>query len=309
VETVVVEQTDDHEPMDLRTLAAVLWARRSWIVISVVIVTLAAAAVAFFMKPVYRASVVFVSATGGQSSLSGPLGSVLDSLGGLASQAGINLSSTSDSSVDETLAVLKSRQFTMAFINDKNLMPKLYAKKWDAANHRWKVPPDDQPTEARAYKKFDDKIRNVDRDKKSGLITLQIDWNDRHEAADWANEMLRRVNVEMRARAITKAEDSLGFLQKELSTTTEVDTRDAINKLIETQVKQRMLANVTPDYAFRVVDRAVAPDADDPIRPQKVALLIAGPLVGFALGVGLILGYRALLEPARGRRARGGAGE
>ena len=70
-----------------------------------------------------------------------------------------------------------------------------------------------------------------------------------------------------------------------------------------------MLANVTTDYAFRVVDKAVAPDADDPIRPQKVALLIAGPLAGFALGVGLVLGYRALLDPARGRQARSAVGE
>ena len=297
---------DDRNPMDLRTLVAVIWARRRWVIISIVVATLACAAIAFFMKPVYRASVVFVSSTAGQSGLSGPLSSVLDSLGGLASQAGINLSSTSDSNVDETLAVLQSRQLTMAFISDKNLMPKLYPKKWDAAAHKWKVPLEDQPTEAKAYKKFDKKIRTVDRDKKSGLVTLQIDWTDRNEAADWANELLRRVNVEMRARAIRKAEDSLGFLQKELGTTTDVDTRDAVSKLIETQVKQRMLANVTPDYAFRVVDKAVAPDEDDPIRPQKVALLIAGPLAGFALGVALVLGYRALQDPAKGRQTRNG---
>jgi uncharacterized protein involved in exopolysaccharide biosynthesis len=307
VKPVVVEQMDDRNPMDLRTLVAVIWARRRWVAISMVVVTIACAAIAFLMKPVYRASVVFVSATAGQSNLSGPLGSVLDSLGGLASQAGINLTSSADTSVEETLAVLKSRQFTTSFIIDKDLMPKLYAKKWDAAAHKWKVPLDDQPTQARAFKKFDEKIRTVDRDKKSGLVTMQIDWTDRFEAADWANEMVRRVNAEMRARAIRQADDSMGYLEKELSTTSEVETREAINKLIESQVKQRMLANVTPDYAFRVVDKAVAPDSDDPIRPQKVALLIAGPLAGFALGVAWVLAYRALQDPSRGRQTRRGA--
>lgn len=303
----MVEEMDDHNAMDLRSLIAIIWARRGWVAISICAVTLVCAAIAFLMTPVYRAQVVFVSATAGQGNLGGPLSSVLDSLGGLASQAGINLSSTSDSSVEETLAVLKSRQLTMSFINDNHLMPKLYPKKWDAAAHRWKVPLDDQPTEARAFKKFDKKIRTVDRDKKSGLVTLQIDWSDRNEAAAWANELVRRVNVEMRARAITKADDSLGFLQKELGTTADVDTRDAVNKLIETQVKQRMLANVTPDYAFRVVDKAVAPDKDDPIRPQKLALLLAGPLAGFALGVAWVLGYRALQRPAERRNPRSGA--
>ncbi len=303
----MVEQVDDDNPMDLRTLVAVIWARRRWVACSIVAATLVCAAIAFLVKPTYRSSVVFVSATAGQGNLSGPLGSVLDSLGGLASQAGINLTSTSDTSDEETLAVLKSRQFTMSFINDENLLPKLYAKKWDWAANKWKVPIEDQPTQARAFKKFDKKIRTVDRDKKTGLMTMQIDWTDRNEAAVWANEMIRRVNVEMRARAIRKAEDSLGFLQKELNTTTDVDTRDAVNRLIEMQVKQRMLANVTPDYAFRVVDKAVPPDSDDPVWPQKVALLIAGPLAGFALGVGLVLGYRSLMGPTRAGPARAGA--
>ena len=307
MKTAVLEEMDDHNAMNLRSLIAVIWARRGWIAICIFAVTLVCAAIAFLMTPVYRAEVMFVSATAGQSGLTGPLSSMLDSLGGLASQAGINLSSTSDSSVEETLAVLKSRQLTMSFINDNHLMPKLYAKKWDAAAQRWKVPLDDQPTEARAFKKFDKEIRTVDRDKKSGLVTLQIDWRDRNEAADWANDLVRRVNAEMRARAIRKADDSLGFLQKELGTTADVDTREAVNKLIGTQVKQRMLANVTPDYAFRVVDKAVAPDKDDPIRPQKLALLLAGPFAGFALGVACVLGYRALQRPSEGRDVRGGA--
>src|SRR5262249_20789343 len=156
--------------------------------------------------------------------LSGSLGSIMDSLGGLASQAGISLSSNSDAAEEETLAVLKSRQFTIAFVNDRHLMPELFEKKWDKAAGKGKVPVKDQPTEARAFKKFDEKIRSVDRDKKTGLVTLQIKWRDRREAAEWANELVSRINAEMRVRAMRQADASLGYLQKELATTNEVDT-------------------------------------------------------------------------------------
>jgi uncharacterized protein involved in exopolysaccharide biosynthesis len=46
-----------------------------------------------------------------------------------------------------------------------------------------------------------------------------------------------------------------------------------------------MVANVTHEYAFRVVDKAMPPDIDDPVRPRKLMLLLAGPFVGLVAGV------------------------
>ena len=287
--------------MDLHTLVTVLWERRRLILVFMAAGLLAFGSIAFLMRPVYRATTVFIASGTGKNDTGG-LGSLLDSVGGLASQAGINLSPT-DADIEEAVAVLKSRQLALSFINEKNLMPELFDRKWDAVNKRWKVPPDKQPTPLRAWKKFDNDIRDVTRDKKTGLITLQIDWRDRTEAAGWANELVRRVNAEMRARAISKADASLMFLQKELEITTEVNTRDAISKLIASQEKQRMLANVTPDYSFRIVDPAIPPAQDDPLKPKKLVLLLAGPLAGFVAGAAWVLLLRTLRPSTRRRPA------
>jgi hypothetical protein len=96
----------------------------------------------------------------------------------------------------------------------------------------------------------------------------------------------------MRARAIAKSEASLGFLQKELAATAVVDTRAAINRLIESQVNQRMLANVTMQYAFRVVDPALPADRDDPVRPKKLLMTAAGVFVGLVFGMLLTIFVR-----------------
>jgi hypothetical protein len=114
---------------------------------------------------------------------------------------------------------------------------------------------------------------------------LQIDWKDRNEAAAWANELVQQLNQEMRIRAIADADASLGYLDKELQTTTVVATRDAIGHLIESQVKSRMLANVSKEYAFRVVDRAMPADADSPVKPQKLTMIGAGFFLGLMVGV------------------------
>jgi uncharacterized protein involved in exopolysaccharide biosynthesis len=269
--------------IDLRAILARLWARRVWLLACTFLFTAGFAAVAFIMTPIYRSSAVFVSASANRASMSGLLGNALGSFGDLAALAGVNLGS-GGSETEEGLAVLKSREFTERFIADHKLLPKLFPEKWNAETHQWK-PNVLEPTLAQGYKYFDRNIRTVIDDKKTGLITMQIDWSDREEAAVWANDLLSRVNAEMRARAIQKADASTGYLEKEFNTTTVVATRDAISRLLEAQIKQRMLANVTDEYAFRVVDRALPPDKIDKLKPHKLLMIVSGFALGAVIGV------------------------
>jgi uncharacterized protein involved in exopolysaccharide biosynthesis len=290
------------DSISMRELAAIIVARRRWVIWSVIIFTVGFVAAALIMTPIYRAKAVLIptnTATegGGGGGLGGGGGS-LGQLGGLASLAGIELGGKG-SPVEEALAVLKSREFTQRFIADKNLMPELYARKWNAATHSWKGGDSEAPTPARAFKYFDEKIRSVEQDKKTGLITLQIDWKNRQESAQWANELAQRVNQEMRARATAEADASLGYLQRELAATNVVPVRDAVSRLIETQVKKRMVANVTEEYVFRIVDHAMPSDADDPQRPKKLLMFIGGPVVGLILGILAVLVAGAPRPPVR----------
>jgi capsular polysaccharide biosynthesis protein len=283
------EQWQAEQGIDLRALLATLSARRWWIVGCVLVAAVACTTTAFVMTPVYRASVVLTSASTERNDANNALNSALGSLGSLASLAGLSVGGN-DAATEESLAVLQSRQFTESFIDQKNLMPELFARQWDAKDGTWMVSAwRPQPTPARAFKYFDRHVRSVSRDKKTGLVTLQIEWRDRNESAQWANELVQRLNAEMRRRAIGKVDASLGYLQKELISTPEVGMREAIYRLIEGQIKQRMLADVTEEYAFRVVDRAMPSDADDPVRPKKPLLLIGGPFFGLVIGIALVM--------------------
>ena len=257
-------------------------------------------AVALISLPVYRATTMLIPASADRNNMSGALNSALGQLGGIAALAGIG-PGAGDLETEEALAVLRSRQFTEEFIDQLNLMPVLFESRWDKAARDWKPDEDNPPTKAMAYKRFND-IRKVIQDKKTGLISLQIDWKDRAQAAAWANELVARLNAEMRGRAIRQVDASLSYLEKEQETTGTIATRDAISRLIEAQIKQRMLANVTQEYAFRIVDRAIAPDLNDPVRPKKILLFLLGPFVGFTLGVVGILTFDLFF----GRRPREG---
>jgi len=265
----------------------VLLRRRKWLILGAVALCSAAFwSAARLMTPVYRVTTVLAPARteGGLGGLGGAMGQ----LGGLAALAGVSIGG-GDESTEEALAVLGSQEFTQRFIVQENLLPELYASRWDAAANTWAVGPGKEPTMAKAAKRFSTWVRTISRDRKTGLVTLSIDWRDRQQALEWNHKLVAMLNEEMRRRAMTDADNYIKYLESELAATTLVDTRLAVSRLLEAQVKQRMMAKVTREYAFRIVDGGMVPDADDPVRPKKLQMFLLGPVVGLVLGVGYVL--------------------
>ena len=290
------EHLDGESLPDLRAVLAKLWSRRLWVIAGAVVFTVFFGVLAFTMTPIYSSSTVLVPANNDRSGLQSALGSTLGQLSGLAALVGVGVN-TGNAQTQEALAILRSREFTEGFIRDENLMSELFSTQWDAAENRWIGEEKDWPTLAQAYQYFNDSIRTVTLTPQTGLVTLAIEWTDPEKCALWANKLVERLNAEVRARAIANSNASIGFLERELETTGAVETRQAINRLMEVQINQRMLANVTREYAFRVADRAMPSDPNDEIRPNKPVLLLLGWLFGAMVGAVLAL----VLKPRRSR--------
>ncbi len=279
---------DERGQIDLLAVLRRLWDGRWWIAISVATVTGAFIVLAYNMRPVYQVKVVLAPAANDRAGLAGSLGSSMGSLGGLAALAGINIG-TGNSATEEALAVMRSREFTGKFITDLNLMPKLFENSWDPATRQWKGLAAQHPTLAQACRYFDHNIRKADFDRRTGLVTLTVEWVNPSEAALWANELVARLNSEMRARAMEQSNAAVTYLEKELSTTSTIETRMAISRLMESQVNQRMFASVSREFAFRTVDRAMPPDLKERIRPNRPLLAVIGMMLGFLLGAAVVL--------------------
>jgi capsular polysaccharide biosynthesis protein len=289
---VPVLDTREESPVTLGELASAVL-RRWWLIALVTLACVAGGAVlAFVPKKQYQAAVVMSAvseAPGGGAGLGGLIGQ----FGGLASLAGISLSG---SGLDkEAIATLRSRTFTMRFIEERNLLPVLFASRWDPERQSWKPRWfGDDPNLADAFQKFDRKIRDVSQDRRSGLVSLTIRWSDPALAAEWANELVERVNVEMRTRAVAESRRNIEYLEKQAAVAQVAAVRDSISRVIENEVRRSMLAAVRNDYAFRVIDPAVALDEDEFVSPNRKLLLAASFGAGVALGLllALVLHFR-----------------
>jgi uncharacterized protein involved in exopolysaccharide biosynthesis len=187
-----------------------------------------------------------------------------------------------------SLAVLRSRQLGERFIVERNLLPVIFASRWDAGTQRWRVrSARDVPTLQDAYERFSKNILAIQEDKRSGLVKLTVEWRDPAVAAAWANGIVSRANELIAQEAIASADKNVEYLSSEVSKTEIVGIRQAIFSLMETEIRKRMLARTRPDYAFRVLDAAKAPDEKRYVKPRRIVFLLVGALSGAVLGMAI----------------------
>ena len=250
--------------------------RSKWLVLAAGVVgVIAGYAASFLVTPVYRANVVLVATSqdsGGSS--------IASRLGGLAAIAGLGGLAGGTGKI-EAIEFLKSRQIVADLITDEDLLPILFSERWDAKAKAWAVPEKDVPTLDEGIREFDDRVRDITEDKRSGTIELSIVWRDRELAARWANGLVARANETLRRQAVQEAEKSIRFLNVEAAKSPAVEVQQAIYRLVEDQYKSITAASVREQYAFRIVDPARVPDARRPKAPRRVLIGVMG---GFALG-------------------------
>ena len=262
------------------------------LLITTATITVIAVIAALIITPIYRAEVLMISV---DNESMGELSGLAGQIGGLSSLVGLDLSGNQGIIV-EGVATLNSREFTVDFIEEQNLLPVLFAEEWDEDNGDWITSnPDEVPTLQDGFRLFDT-LRFVNEDPGSGLVTLAIEWTDREMAANWANLLADRVNRLLRQRAIEQAEKSLDYLRKELETTNKVEIQQAIYRLIEKSISEIMLANVREEYAFRIVDPAAVLEEEDRIWPKRKLIVFMGLLLGLFMGALLAL-LRNFLSP------------
>jgi len=262
-------------------------ARRYWhfLLAGLLLGTFGGAVYAFTAKVIFQSDVVVAVAPPDADPIAGGLSGALRGVAGLA---GLPIGQADRT--EEYLAILRSRELAEMFIRQQQLLPVLFAKQWDQASRSWRgAPPSEIPSEEDAYRLFNRKVRTIAQDRKSGLVTVTIQWSDRTLAAKWATAYVQSANDMLRERALHEVADSLAFLDQQLQKSNEVAVRQSIFQLIEAQKKQEMLANVREDFAFRVLDPAKVSDVDHFIKPDRAIAIAAGALAG-VLG-GLLLAF------------------
>lgn len=274
------------EEINLFELWGVLMEKK-WLIAGITsAVTVLAVIYALLATPVYRAETLLAPVKGESR---GRMSELMSQYGGLAAMAGIDLSSKLGK--NEALAILQSRRFLGDFIHEENLMPVLFADNWNAEKGSRTVKKENIPTESDAVGAFKG-ILSVSEDRKTGLVTVGVEWKDPVLVAEWANRLVSRVNREIREKTIEKSRKSIDYLEKQLQQTNSAENRQMIYSLIQSDIKNLMLADITDEVAFKVIDPAVVPKNRS--EPQRKKIVLIGMMLGLAGSIFIVFARRFL---------------
>lgn len=265
------------DEVSLSEVFLTFWEGR-WLVLAVSLGLAVAGALASLVVPksyVASAIVAPVSASSGGGALGG-LGALASQFGGLASLAGVSI--PGDSKKYEAIAVLQSELITEKYINDNNLLPIIFHKRWNSELGKWKDANNKKiPTlwEANDYFKH---IRSVSTDTKTGLTTMSITWNDPNVAAAWVNDLIKLTNEYLRAKAVRESEANMAYLNEQILKTDAVAMKQGLYNMLQGELNKAMVAKGPEEFALKTIDPAVAPDK--PSSPKPVTWTLFGLFVG-----------------------------
>ncbi len=289
------------DEIDLKELFAVLWAGRIKILAITTIFAVASVIYALTLPNQYKATILLSPSQSTTSGISGSLGQ----LGGLASLAGVNIGGGESNESQLAQEIMKSWGFVEGFIAENDLAIEVYAAEgWDRASNKLELDHDVYDTETNAwlveddfgqqgppnswelYQAFSERIE-VSEDKKSGLISVSIEYYSPQIAKQWLDLYISSINKHMQERQMIKVASNIEFLEAQIEKTAITGMREVFYTIIEEQIKSKMLAEASPNYAFEAVSPSMVPAEKS--QPKRALICILGVLLGGMLSVLLVL--------------------
>lgn len=299
--------------VNVRRVAALLWSRRLTLGIFILVAALASALYALTRTVQYESNALLTQVKDDTSPLGGALSSVVGSIGSLA--GGLGGLTGGGTTVEESVAVLRSRDFSLRFMREHGVLQFMYPELWDAAAQRWKVepstagpslgtrlaqwlsahptpyvPPPPGPSPDAAVRRFDD-IRVADIDRRTNFVRLSVRGPTPQQAQAWASAMIAELNDWLRTRTLQDSRLAVEVLAKKVDSDPLQSSRTIAAALLEQQLRHEVAAESRREFAVRVLDPPSLPDQR--YYPRRARMVVIGAGLGFLFGAAYIVALSA----------------
>ncbi len=287
------------DEIDLIELFTVIWRHKVFIALLTTLFTFSSVYYALTLKNYYKSEAVLSVAS------DSGMNSALSNLGGLASLAGINLpKGKADKSV-VALETIKTRDFLRHLITIEDILPSIMAsesydieskkiqfneKIYNKTNAEWVREPTgnrgSKPSHLEAHKTYLNMV-SVSQDKINNLIMISVE----HLSPIFAKELLELIinetNEIIRSKDLQVSSDAIMFLNNEIPKATLITMKEAINRLLQSQLETQMLSKVSKEYVLKVIEPPFIPEVKS--KPRRAIICIFGSLLGLICSIVFVL--------------------
>jgi uncharacterized protein involved in exopolysaccharide biosynthesis len=303
------EQTTQQQTIPPMDIWRVIGKRKKLIFWLIIVTALTTAVCSLFMQNIYEAKAVITTVSERDASSSAAMEMLgASGLGSMADIAGVALPGGQKLILLESY--LKSNIVREKVIEKNDLLPVLFAKRWDAEKKAWKpagfltrarravsrtIGPDDKtkgkpggddsPTVSDALRLLD-KMVTVKSNAKANTLTVIVDYRDPVIAADLVTYILNELQDHVSEEKKRSANENRDFLKGQLVKAVEPITRQKIYSLLSKQIEIALMAEVKGNI-FNVIDPPRVPDRK--VGPQRAQLVILSAVISLFIGMYLAL--------------------
>ena len=293
----------NEKEIDLKELFTVLWGGK-WLIVSVTsIFSIIAIIYSLSLPNVYQSRAILspVGDSGG-----GGLNQVMKNYGGLASLAGVNLSSA-DASSNSVKALEKLN--TLSFF-ENNIMPNIFLPdlmafdSWDASNNKiiyntdiydfdsqtwtrdYEYPRTQTPSAQESFNIFAGHFQ-ASKDIDTGFVTISVKHESPFVAQAWTELIIDQLNYFFRAKDKLEAQAAMDYLNIQMTQTSFAEIKMVIAQLLQQKMQQLALVEASDFYVFDYIDPpAVMETKSEPVRS---VICIIGAFLGGILGCLIVI--------------------
>ena len=124
---------------------------------------------------------------------------------------------------------------------------------------------------------------SIGRETESGVITLTLQHQSPLIAHEILSHIITAINEEIREKDIAEAEEAVAFLNEQQRRTDLVSVSQVFAQLIENQLQKIMLANVSKNYVFDVLEPPFVPEKK--FSPSRSITVLGMTALGGFLGM------------------------
>ena len=248
-----VEISSAEKEFSIKDIFMAIWTNRFLIIIFPLLVGSITALYNLTLPNIYRAEVLLATSDSKAQSSS-------SAQSGLAAMAGISLPSGTDNKTLIAIETVKSKKFISEFLVRHEALPALMSPiSWNSKEDILEVGEYhgsiQQATQQFKRIFYVEKLSQV-----QPFVLMTITHISPTQARDWLVYIVEDLNKSLSQRDVDEVKESIKYLEEQISNTNVTDLKELFYGMIESQTSKAMLAEVRSEYAFRVIDPAIAPE-------------------------------------------------
>jgi uncharacterized protein involved in exopolysaccharide biosynthesis len=272
---------DDRDEINLLDYLDVLKKRGRMILIMVSVSVVLAAVISLLLPKKYSAHAVIIPVSESRGGT--------DRMSAIAMQLGVPTSSSTDAA--EIVSLLNSNILMEKVIRRYNLLPVLLGDKLGGKSENEKI------WHGIRFLKKD--VLRVNNKKTEGVIEIYSEFADPQTSSDILKYILTELTDYMSSEAKRVAETNRKYLESLIDRNSDPMIRQRIYSLIAKQIETSMLAEVTENFAFKIVDPPMVPDRH--VKPRIILNIVLAFFVSLFTGIILVF-FLEHIENARKAR-------